>query len=78
MSSTASQPQNRTRATIAIGAAILAVLVILFFIFASLYTEVLWFDQLGYQDVLFTEWGAGALMFVIGFLGMAVPVWLSL
>ena len=78
MSSTATQPANRTRATIAIGAAILAVLVILFFIFASLFTEVLWFEQLGFQDVLFTQWAAGAVMFLIGFLAMAVPVWLSL
>ncbi|MDQ4138570.1 MAG: UPF0182 family protein, partial [Actinomycetota bacterium] len=79
MSSTATQPPaNRTRATIAIGAAILAVLVILFFIFASLYTEVLWFEQLGFLDVLFTQWTAGAVMFLIGFLAMAVPVWLTL
>jgi uncharacterized membrane protein (UPF0182 family) len=78
LSTTASQPQNRTRATIAIGAAILAVLVILFFIFASLYTEVLWFEQLGFQDVLFTEWIAGGVMFLMGFVAMAVPVWLSL
>jgi uncharacterized membrane protein (UPF0182 family) len=78
LSTTVNQPVNRTRATIAIAAAILAVLVILFFIFASLYTEVLWFEQLGFQDVLFTQWAAGAVMFLIGFLAMAVPVWLSL
>jgi uncharacterized protein len=78
LSTTASQPRNRTRATIAIGAAILAVLVILFFIFASLYTEVLWFEQLGFQEVLFTGWIAGGVMFLIGFAAMAVPVWLSL
>ncbi len=77
MTSTANPPANRTRATIAIGAAILAVLVILFFVFAGLYADVLWFDQLGYVEVLFTQWGAGAAMFGIGFVAMAVPVWLS-
>jgi uncharacterized protein len=54
------------------------VLVIAFFIFASLYTDWLWFSQLGYQSVLTTQWIASSVMFLIGFLGMAVPVWVSI
>jgi uncharacterized membrane protein (UPF0182 family) len=54
------------------------VLVIAFFIFASLYTDWLWFGQLGYRGVLTTQWIAGSVMFVIGFLGMAIPVWVSI
>ncbi|MHB1173427.1 MAG: UPF0182 family protein, partial [Lacisediminihabitans sp.] len=58
--------------------AIIAVLVVVFFIFASLYTDWLWFGQLGYRTVLTTQWIAGAVMFLIGFLAMAVPVWVSI
>ncbi|WP_404561962.1 UPF0182 family protein [Curtobacterium sp. AB7] len=57
---------------------VLAALVIGFFIFASLYTDYAWFAQLGFQQVLTTRWIAGTLMFLAGFLGMAVPVFLSI
>ncbi|XQJ12903.1 UPF0182 family protein [Curtobacterium sp. L3-7] len=57
---------------------VLAALVIAFFIFASLYTDYAWFAQLGFQNVLTTRWLAGGLMFVAGFLGMAVPVYVSI
>ena len=33
-----------------------AVLLVLFVIFAQVYTEVLWFDQLGVLSVYATEW----------------------
>ncbi|NUU14481.1 UPF0182 family protein [Curtobacterium pusillum] len=56
----------------------LAALVIGFFIFASLYTDYAWFAQLGFQQVLTTRWIAGTLMFLAGFLGMAVPVYVSI
>jgi len=57
---------------------VLAALVIAFFIFASLYTDYAWFAQLGFQQVLTTRWVAGTLMFLAGFLGMAIPVYLSI
>ncbi|MBF4604844.1 UPF0182 family protein [Curtobacterium sp. VKM Ac-2884] len=57
---------------------VLAALVIGFFIFASLYTDYAWFAQLGFQQVLTTRWIAGTLMFIAGFLGMAIPVFLSI
>ncbi|HQG69601.1 MAG TPA: UPF0182 family protein, partial [Rhodoglobus sp.] len=56
----------------------IAVVVIAFFVVANLYTDVLWFDQLGYLNVLTTQWIAGAIMFFVGFFGMAVPVWASI
>ncbi|TFD50664.1 UPF0182 family protein [Cryobacterium frigoriphilum] len=56
----------------------IAGLVILFFIFAGLYTDVLWFDQLGFVNVLTTQWIASAVLFVIGFIAMSVPVWVSI
>jgi uncharacterized membrane protein (UPF0182 family) len=76
--SSAGSPQRRSRAPLAITAAIIAGLVILFFIFAGLYADVLWFDQLGFLSVLTTQWIAGAALFLTGFLGMAVPVWVSI
>ena len=78
MTSTATPPANRTRAALTITAAILAVIVVLFFIFSGLYTDVLWFDQLGYLPVLTTQWTATAVMFLVGFFGMAIPVYLSI
>jgi uncharacterized membrane protein (UPF0182 family) len=78
LTSTAHPPVSKTRVTLAITAAILAVLVVIFFIAAGLYADVLWFDQLGFLQVLTTQWFSTAAMFVVGFLAMAVPVWLSI
>ncbi|WP_372459996.1 UPF0182 family membrane protein [Agromyces humatus] len=55
-----------------------AALVIAFFAFTGLYADVLWYDQLGYLPVLTTEWISRIVLFVIGFLAMAVPVWASI
>lgn len=44
----------------------------------SLITEVLWHDQIGYLPVLLTQWIAAAVMFVIGFIAMAVPVFFAI
>ncbi|QIG40314.1 UPF0182 family protein [Microbacterium sp. 4R-513] len=69
---------SRTRRIIAITLAIIAALVVAFFIFANLYADWLWYDQLGFQEVLVTQWLARIVMFAVGFLGMAVPVWLAI
>ena len=66
---------NRSRRVIAISLAVIAGLVVAFFIFANLYADWLWYDQLGYTGVLLTQWLARAVMFVVGFLAMGVPVW---
>lgn len=79
---TTSAPNKATpspsRRILAITLAVIAALVVGFFIFASLYADWLWFEQLGYQQVLLTQWLARIVMFVIGFLGMAVPVWVAI
>jgi len=67
-----------SRRIIGISLVILAALIAAFFVFASLYTEFLWFDQLGFTNVLTTQWFATALMFVIGFLGMAAPLFVAI
>jgi len=77
-SATTQQPAPRQRGTLVIAAIIIAAFVVAFFIFAGLYTDWLWFDQLGFANVLTTQWIAGSVMFVIGFVAMAVPVWVSI
>ncbi len=79
-STTAPKPAapSRSRRIILISLVIIALLVVAFFVFANLYADWLWYNQLGYQSVLFTQWGARVVMFIVGFLGMAVPVWLSI
>lgn len=78
MSQITAQLLNRRRLPLIITVAILAALLGGFFLFSSLYTEVLWFDQLGYLEVLLTTWGGSVAMFLIGFLSMFIPVWLSI
>jgi uncharacterized membrane protein (UPF0182 family) len=72
------QPRSRTRAALAITAAAIAVLVIAFFIFAGLFADVLWFQQLGYLEVLTTQWFSTVVMFFVGFLAMGLLVWVSI
>jgi uncharacterized membrane protein (UPF0182 family) len=76
--STAARSTSRTRITLTVTAIVIGVLVVGFFIFAGLYTDVLWYNQLGYLPVLTTQWIASAVMFLIGFVAMAVPVWASI
>jgi uncharacterized membrane protein (UPF0182 family) len=78
VSQTTPQGQNRSRLTLGVTIGILAAIVGAFFVFASLYTEVLWFDHLGYLDVLLTQWFATVAMFVLGFIAMALPVGISI
>lgn len=56
--------------------AVVIALVVVFFWFTNYYADYLWFDQLGFQGVLLTRWIASAVMFVIGFVAMAVPLYL--
>ncbi|SEB97232.1 UPF0182 family protein [Microbacterium hydrocarbonoxydans] len=67
-----------SRRIFGISLAIIAALIAVFFVFASLYTEFLWFDQVGFAGVLTTQWFATAVMFVVGFLGMAVPLFVAI
>lgn len=70
--------RSPSRRIFAVSAAIIVALIVAFFIFASLYTEYLWFDQLKMSTVLTTQWFATVTMFVIGFLGMALPIFLCI
>ena len=79
MTSTGSaSSRNPRRVAILVTLAIIVVLMVLFFIFAGQYANFLWFQQLGYLGVLTTQWLNGTIMFFVGFIGMAVPVWVSM
>lgn len=56
----------------------LGVIVIVVLILAQVWTEVLWYRQLGFGQVLLTEWGTRLLLFVVGFAVMAGAVGWSL
>ena len=68
----------RRRAPIAITIGIVGALVVAFFVFAGIYADVMWYQQLGFVEVLVTEWVARIVLFLIGFVAMAVPVWASI
>lgn len=57
---------------------VLAALVVLLLVLAQVWTEVLWFSQLGFLEVLRTEWVTRGLLFVLGFALMAASVGFSL
>ncbi|MCW1248998.1 UPF0182 family protein [Acaricomes phytoseiuli] len=57
---------------------ILGVLVVAFVFFANVYTEVLWFAQLGYDGVFWRSNVARAAVFLVAFLIMAGAVYASL
>lgn len=69
---------SRSRRAIAITLAVIAALVAAFFIFANLYADWLWYDQLEFTSVLVTQWVARVVMFAVGFLAMGIPVWLAI
>src|SRR5699024_11210975 len=57
---------------------ILGVLVALFVLFSMVYTEVLWFNQIGYQRVFWTEYITKAILFIVAGAVMGVITWLAL
>lgn len=75
---TTSAPRSRRLSPLAITIVLVVVLIVVFLAVASVMTEVLWFNQLGYLGVFATQWIAAAAMFVIGFLGMAVPTFIAI
>ncbi|MFV0373833.1 UPF0182 family protein [Microbacterium sp.] len=66
------------RRAVTITLAALAALVVAFFAFSSLYADWLWYRQAGFDGVLVTQWVARVIMFVVGFLAMGVPVFVSI
>ena len=76
--SPAPAPAKRKISPLAVTIIGVVALVLLFIWFASIWTEVLWYEQLGYVNVLVTQWLARGAMFAIGFIMMAVPLFLAI
>lgn len=70
--------QGRKISPLAVTIATAGIVIALVFLAAQYWTEVLWFQAIGFQDVLFTEWGTRIALFFIGLTAMSVPVWLSM
>ncbi|OZB48336.1 MAG: hypothetical protein B7X40_07385, partial [Cellulomonas sp. 14-74-6] len=68
------RPARRRRGPLLPTIAILAGVAIVVVILSRVWTEALWFDQLGYLRVLWIEWGTRAVLFVAGFAVMAIAV----
>lgn len=68
---------TRRRSPIGIAIAVVGVLVVLLLLLAQFWTEVLWFTQLDFERVLWTQWGTRIALFVGGFLVMGGLVFLS-
>ena len=75
---TPATPASPFRRIVTISLVVIAALVGAFFVFATLYADFLWYEQLGFESVLITQWTARSVMFVIGFIGMALPIWVSI
>nr|WP_210732322.1 UPF0182 family protein [Cellulomonas denverensis] len=61
-----------------ITALVLVAIVLVVILLAQFWTEVMWFDQLGFSTVLWTEWGTRAALFAAGFLVMGGAVFAAL
>ena len=57
---------------------VLGALVVALVIASEVWTKYLWTDQLGFTDVLLTRWVTQAILFAVGFVVFAVPLFLSL
>ncbi|MDJ0317510.1 MULTISPECIES: UPF0182 family membrane protein [Arthrobacter] len=57
---------------------VVAVLIVAVLIFSGIYTDLLWFNQIGFSEVFWTERIAKLLIFIAGFLIMAVGVFFSI
>ncbi len=70
--------RQRRLSPLAITVMLVVLLILGFLAVAAVMAEVLWYRQIGYLPVLTTQWLAAGTMFLIGFFGLAVPVFLAI
>lgn len=73
----ASASGPRRPGPLALTISILSLAGVLLAFFADTWTEVLWFNQLGFSRVIWTTWGTKGVLLVLGTLVMAAGVWAS-
>ncbi len=72
-------PSGADSPPVAVTALVLGALVVVLLIASEVWTKYLWFDQLDYTEVLATRWiTQGGILFVLGFLLFAAPLYVSL
>lgn len=69
---------NRRRSPLVIALAVLVALGAVFFQFAAVFVDILWYQQTGYQSVLFATWTALAGLGVFAFVLTAGVAWLAI
>ncbi len=72
------RPPERKRSPVAVTAVVLGVLIVGVVAFANVWTEVVWYQQVGFVDVLRTQWIARIVIFAIFAVLGGGAVWLSL
>jgi len=70
--------QARRRSPFGVTVGVLAAIVVAVLVLAQVWTEVLWYDQLGFLEVLRTEWFTRGALFLVGGALMSAAVWSSL
>ena len=71
-------PPNRKTSPLTLTIFAVGILVALFVFFSNFYADILWFNQLGYSEVYWTEKIAKVVIFIVAAALMAVPMWLSM
>ena len=73
-----SRTGGRRPGPLALTISILAVIAVIIGIMSQVWTEVLWFSQIGYARVLWTQWIAAIALFLVGFVVMFGAVFASM
>ncbi|MDR3068108.1 MAG: UPF0182 family protein [Cellulomonas sp.] len=71
-------PRRRKRGPLVPTLIVVGGLIVLVVVLAQVWTEVLWYQQLGYSKVLYVEWGTKAVVGLLGLLIMAGAVFASM
>lgn len=70
--------RQRRLSPLTITIVLVVILILGFLAVAAVLAEVMWYRQTGYLPVLTTQWLAAGAMFLIGFVGIAVPVFFAI
>jgi uncharacterized membrane protein (UPF0182 family) len=70
-------PRARRRSPLGVAIVAVAAVIAALLLLAQFWTEVMWFGQLGFSRVIWTEWGMRAALFAAGFLIMGGAVFWS-
>ena len=70
--------QRKRRSPLGVTVLVIGAIIVAVLILAQVWTEILWFDQLGFVEVLRTEWLTRGGLFLVGAALMAAAVWSSL